>query len=42
MSCTLHGELGRGNRRPLPACLVDFIRDIFPNEEGEAYVGYRA
>ena len=38
----IHGPLGRGVRRELPPCLVEFIRDNFPNENtSEPYVGFR-
>ena len=42
LSNKLHGPLGRGNRVPLPDCLVDFVRENFPNENtAEQYVGFR-
>ena len=41
LSNKLHGTLGRGNRVELPACLVEFIRQNFPNEDNnEPYVGF--
>ena len=39
MSRILHGNLGGGNRVPLPSCVVHAIRARFPDTEGN-YVGY--
>ena len=36
------GYLGKGNRKELPECVTEAIRDAFPNEDAkEAYVGFR-
>ena len=43
LSNKIHGPLGRGVRKELPPCLVEFIRENFPNEDKtEPYVGFRA
>ena len=43
LSNKLHGPLGRGHRVQLPDCLVQFVRDNFPNENPEEkYVGFQA
>jgi len=34
-----HGYLGKGNRTPLPKCVTDYIRSIFPDKE-DSYVGF--
>jgi hypothetical protein len=38
LSHRLHGCLGKGNRRPLPLCLGQGMRDLYPSE---AYTGYK-
>lgn len=41
MEWALKGEtLGRGNRKPLPSCVVGAIRRRYPSESG-AYVGFQ-
>lgn len=34
------GYQGKGVRTPLPACVVQGVRSVFPDEDG-AYMGYR-
>ena len=36
----VHGFLGRGNRVVVPKCVAEFIRDMFPDPEGQ-YMGHR-
>jgi hypothetical protein len=38
LSRRLHGCLGKGNRRPLPLCLGQGMRDLYPSE---SYTGYK-
>ena len=38
--CFRHGRLGRGVRRPAPACVVGAIRRQWPDPNGH-YVGYK-
>ena len=40
LSSQIHGHLGHGNRRALPDCLLSIVRDAFPNEDNEPYVGF--
>ena len=35
------GPLPKGERRKLPDCVVKWIRDTYPNKNGEAYVGFK-
>ena len=37
----IHGPLGVHNRRKLPECVVHALMTMFPNADGEAYVGYK-
>lgn len=39
-SLAIHGSLGKGNRIRLPACVVQFIRDKYP-DENLAYMGFK-
>ena len=43
MTRLIHGGyLGKNNRKELPTCVSDAIRNAFPNEDPqEAYVGYQ-
>lgn len=36
----LHGHLGKGQRKPLPGCILEGVRTLFPDEKGQ-YVGYK-
>ena len=36
----LYGYLGAHNRRRLPDCVVDGVRELFPNPPGIPYTGY--
>jgi hypothetical protein len=36
----MHGYLGRGNRRVIPACVVTHIRCLY-RDEANLYVGFR-
>ena len=38
---SLHGVLGKGKRIPLPCCCGRKIREEFPHEEGESFVGFK-
>lgn len=38
---SLHGTLEKGKRIPLPCCCGRKIREHFPSEDGEAYVGFK-
>ena len=40
MSGLIEGYLGCGVRKQLPECVVDGIRETFPNEDGRGYMGY--
>ena len=33
---------GRHNRIELPSCLIEHIRELYPNAEGEEYVGHKS
>ena len=35
-----HGFLGMGNRRQLNKCIENEIKDLFPNNNGGAFVQY--
>lgn len=37
-----HGTLGRGARIKIPDCVEWEIRNLFPDEEGNGYVGFKA
>ena len=37
----INGILGKDNRKELPKCVVDLIRDTYPNPETEDYVGFK-
>ena len=39
-SRVINGVLGRGNRIPLPSCVVDGVRETYPNEEGMEHMGF--
>ena len=41
MTRLIHGYLGKNNRKELPKCIADCIRDAFPNEPNVAYIGFR-
>jgi hypothetical protein len=30
-----HGYLGKGNRTPLPSCVLNYIRSNFPDRKGK-------
>jgi hypothetical protein len=34
-----HGMLGKGNRRPLPSCIEEGMKDLYPSEK---YTGYKS
>ncbi|CAJ0921566.1 unnamed protein product [Ranitomeya imitator] len=36
----IHGFLGKGNRRPIPSCVVKLVREAFP-EEHQEYMGFK-
>ncbi|XP_068098384.1 uncharacterized protein [Hyperolius riggenbachi] len=36
----VHGYLGRGERRPIPSCVVNKVRQAFPDPEGQ-YAGFK-
>ncbi len=36
----IHGSLGVGNRVQLPACVVQFVRDKYP-DENNSYMGFK-
>jgi hypothetical protein len=36
-----HGRLGQGNRVPLPSCIEDAIRAMFPNHDN-SFIGYHS
>lgn len=35
------GNLGRGNRREIPQCIMTEIKDAYPAATGEQYTGYK-
>eukprot|EP00976_Prorocentrum_cordatum_P070552 1179969-Prorocentrum_minimum.AAC.5 len=35
------GVRGKGNRQPLPDYAVQAVRDIWPNESGKEYMGFK-
>ena len=38
MSCRLHGTLGKGNRKPLPLCFTQGVKELYPSD---SYTGYK-
>ena len=38
MSRRLHGTLGKGNRRPLPLCFANGVKELYPSDW---YTGYK-
>ncbi|XP_077111158.1 uncharacterized protein LOC143767024 [Ranitomeya variabilis] len=36
----IHGLLGKGNRRPIPPCVVKLVREAFPDDK-EEYMGFK-
>ncbi|CAJ0927020.1 unnamed protein product [Ranitomeya imitator] len=36
----IHGFLGKGNRRPIPSCVVKLVCEEFP-EEHQEYMGFK-
>ncbi len=38
ITCRLHGPLGKDNRRPLPLCFGQGMRDLYPSKY---YTGYK-
>ena len=42
MTRLIHGGyLGKGNRKELPPCITEAIRNAFPNDPKEAYTGFQ-
>ena len=41
MTRVVHGYLGAGNRKELPACVLADIRDAYPNTDGTPFVGFK-
>ncbi|KAM4030100.1 uncharacterized protein ACNLHF_021986 [Anomaloglossus baeobatrachus] len=37
----IHGPLGRGNRRPISSCVVNKVREAFPDAD-DSYMGFKA
>ena len=37
-----YGHLGKGNRIPIPPCVIQQIRDEYPEPEGGKYTGFQA
>ncbi len=37
----IHGPTGKGNRKKLPECVVQVIRDIAPADPGTNYIGFK-
>ena len=35
-----HKHLGKGNRKPLPSCVVWYIRNYYPEDDGK-YIGFK-
>lgn len=40
-AAVLYGHLGHGNRRELPECIVENVRQILPNENASEYMGFK-
>jgi hypothetical protein len=41
MSRELNGHLGKGNRKPLPGCFTQGLRDLYPEGEGKKCTGFK-
>ena len=41
-SIAINGSMGKGNRKPLPSCVVANVRKAFPNEDGSSrFMGFK-
>jgi hypothetical protein len=38
-TCLKYGHLGKGNMIPIPICIIEKIREMFPSPDGN-YMGY--
>ena len=38
----IDGYMGRQKRKQLPKCVINGIRNEFPNEDGRAYMGFHS